>query len=479
MAVTDATTQKPSRPHQRDDGRDHLNLAEFPISVLQRQQPTDEQGRKLDTISYESSRYNADLGRRVRQTVTLTTNSKYGLPTPADENLILALLAVAKRANDFNDPKVEFTPRQLFTIMGWEPNGRSYERLRDVLRRLKALTITYQNSWWDKEHRQYEEEIAVSLLDHYRIVRQVSGKKTAASIPQSRIRWSDTFFQSLRSGSLKRLNLDQFFALGLPTSQRLYRFLDKHFYYSSNHEFDLRELACGHVGLSTDYDIGELKRRLRPAIEELEAAAFIEPLSDAQRFRKTKPGVWRILFQKKLAKTVAIPAPSGLEVELTSRGITTSTAKELVNAHSTSKIQEKLELFDWLKSRNDDRISRNPAGWLVEAIKKDYSTPPDFKTKAQREEEARHKQEADQARAAQRRAEEQAAEQDRVEEQRLRDRWEETWRAMPPEERNEILAACFSGNEFAQKPKNHFNTLFMIPGLIELERTQTAPPRPR
>ena len=49
----------------------------------------------------------------------------------------------------------------------------------------------------------------------------------------------------------------------------MYRFLDKRFYHKSRWEFDLTEFACEHIGVSRNYDTGQLKRRLQPAIEEL------------------------------------------------------------------------------------------------------------------------------------------------------------------------------------------------------------------
>src|SRR6516225_10538481 len=116
-----------SLPERRyRDGRDELNLADFPISVLQRQQPTDAQGTKLDTVAYEASRYDARAGKRQQQRVILETSSRLGLPTPADENVILALLYVAKHTHNFAEAVVRFAPRQLFEIMGWAPNSRSY-----------------------------------------------------------------------------------------------------------------------------------------------------------------------------------------------------------------------------------------------------------------------------------------------------------------------------------------------------------------
>src|SRR3954451_8271059 len=159
------------------DGRDEMNLADFPISALQRAQKSDGAGGKLDRMEFAATRYDPASRQRVRQRVTLTSTASDGLPTPADEHVILALLYVAKHDSDFADATVRFAPGQMFDIMGWAPNGRSYTRLRDVLRRLKSLTIRYENAWWDAVGRGYEEEVATGIISGYRIARQVSGPR--------------------------------------------------------------------------------------------------------------------------------------------------------------------------------------------------------------------------------------------------------------------------------------------------------------
>src|SRR5947208_1883957 len=179
---TDMTATATRRRYQ--DGRDEMNLADFPISVLQRQQPSDANGQKLDTIVYESSRLDPTTRQRVSQRVTLQSSSREGLPTPADEHVILALLYVAKHGTNFADATVPFAPGQLFEIMGWSPNGRSYRRLRGVLRRLKSLNVRYENAWWDAAGRAYEEEVATGIVAAYRIARQVSGPRRDGAEPQ-------------------------------------------------------------------------------------------------------------------------------------------------------------------------------------------------------------------------------------------------------------------------------------------------------
>ena len=246
------------------DGRDEMNLADFPISALQRTQASAADGRKLDHLEFEATRYDPIKRQRVAQKVTLVTSSSDGLPTPADEHVILALLYVAKHGDNFTGETVFFAPGVLFEIMGWSPNGRSYTRLREVLRRLKSLTIRYENAWWDAAGRSYEEEVATGIISGYRIARQISGPRTPDKALTSWVTWTQQFHTSLKNGNLKRLNLDIFFRLRTATAQRMYRFLDKRFYNNPELALNLTEFACGHIGLTEVANVAVLKRRLTP-----------------------------------------------------------------------------------------------------------------------------------------------------------------------------------------------------------------------
>jgi hypothetical protein len=47
------------------DGRDEMNLADFPISALQRHQTSDADGRKRDRLEFEATRYDPVTHQRV------------------------------------------------------------------------------------------------------------------------------------------------------------------------------------------------------------------------------------------------------------------------------------------------------------------------------------------------------------------------------------------------------------------------------
>ncbi len=280
------------------DGRDEMNLADFPISVLDSHQPKRIDGGKVDTVAFEATRYDPVTKRRLPQRVTLLTNSQIGLPTPTDENVVLGLLCLAKESTDFQSPRVHFTPHALISILQWAPTGKNYRRLRDSLRRLKALTIRYENAWWDRDGRQYQSEFSTGIISEYFVASQVRGRRKADAVPENFVVFAPKFFESLHKGNLKRLDLATLFSLKLPTSQRLYRFLDKRFYHSPSFEMDLTEFACGHIGVSPTKNVAHLKQRLNPPIEELEGIGFLSRTEPRDRYRNVSPKVWRIQLQQ-------------------------------------------------------------------------------------------------------------------------------------------------------------------------------------
>ena len=115
-------------------------------------------------------------------------------------------------------------------------------------------------------------------------------------MPLSSFRWNEVIFRSFQSGNLKQLDLEFYLQLRLPTTKRMFRFLDKRFYRRDRLDFDLKTLACEHIGMSRSYKPTELKRRLRPAIEELESLGFLEPLPESERYAWQGRGSWRIIL---------------------------------------------------------------------------------------------------------------------------------------------------------------------------------------
>jgi Replication initiator protein A len=468
--------------------KDELNLAEFPIAALADRVPDGQ-----TTLVFEDRLEPHDSEPIVRR-LTIMGTHKHGLPTSLDDEVLVGLIQLTKRRNNFTDPKVPFSRYELIELLGWPQSGPSYRRIEEALLRWVGVALMYENAWWDNTAKSWVDEHFhvldnVTLFDRERRRGPAKGGKAAAKparrgrkgsgegepLPLSSFRWNEVIFQSFQSGNLKQLDLEFYLKLRLPTTKRLFRFLDKRFYRRDRIDFELRTLACEHIGLSRSYAPTELKRRLKPALEELEALGFLEPLSAEERYSYIARGQWRIiLIRARPASSGPVPAEAvkALIAALTARGVSAKTAAELVATHPAGRIQTKLEVFDWLVRNEDKRVGKNPAGYLVASIRDDYQPPGDFPTAGStskadaRRKAAREAEEADRRRQQQARAETQRQE---AHQEALRARWER----LDESEREIIVAAVKAANPGLSRWRKMLEPLC----LAEMERRLGPDPK--
>lgn len=433
-----------------DAGKDELNLAEFPIAAL-----TDRIPDGQTTLVFEDRLEQRD-GPPIIRRLTITGTAKHGLPTSLDDEVLVGLIQLTKRRNGFSEPKVSFSRYELIEILGWPQDGRSYRRIEEALHRWVGVVLIYENAWWDNEVKSWVDEDFhvldnVSLYDRERRARVAKIKKGGKLPPPlSSFRWNEVIFRSFQTGNLKQLDLELYLRLRLPTTKRLYRFLDKRFYRRDRLEFDLRSLACEHIGMSRTYAPTELKRRLRPALEELEAVGFLEPLKDADRYAQIKRGTWRILLIRgpRCGGPCQAEEPGHWVTALIERGVAARTAAELVEGIDHDYLRTKIEVFDWLIRNADKRVAKNPAGFLVASIREDYQPPAGYSSSAHAEPQAPSRpgpQEPPADPAAERRKKAQArraAQAAAAHQAELQAKWD----ALPQADRDAILAEVKAEN---------------------------------
>ena len=382
-------------------GKDEMNFAEHPIALL-----TDKVPKGQRSIKFEDTVYDERRKRLVPCKRIIEGSEEYGLPTATDDTVVLALIQLTKLKNDFTRPAIEFTRLELIRLLGWPNEGKSYDRIKLSLLRIKGVNYFYDNAWWDPRQKKWTTK-AFSIIDIVEINDSRAATGQGGLFP-SRIVWNEVVFDSFQAGFLRNIDFHLCMTFKHPTALRIYRFLGKRFYVKPDWTFDLKEFAYKHVGLGSSYEGGtQIARKLQPAIEELENAAFLEPLPESERFQK-KGREWSIRFvQKTLALTPAMPAPSPdaaepeppLVAELAKRGVSAKKAAELVQKHPAETIQLKIDIFDWLTERKDKRIGRSPAGYLVVSITDDYVAPEGFAGKAERERQAAESRQEDRATA--------------------------------------------------------------------------------
>lgn len=382
-------------------GRDEMNLAEFPLALLA-------QRSRVGMLSFTKERQlTLPDGSQLKQTWIVTGSPEYGLPQPADEDVLLGLLKIAAD-NGFESPRLSFTQRGLMNLIQWSEQGWHYKRLEQSLERLKTTSIKAKNAFWNNTTKGYQTR-HFGIIDSYELfARNGLGTSTQLlALSSNWVRLSTEFFESIQAGYLKPINLALYFSLSSSVSKRLFRYLDKKRYQKKRFEINLQQLASVHLALSesTCRYASWIKKELDRAHKELIERGFLTSAS----YLPNKDGDWKVCYEfntasppsEQLALPVTEDPQSVLVGLLVERGVSLAVARELLSVRSPDFIALQMEVFDHLKRMTSYRPMRNPGGFLAQAIRDGWNLcPPGFRssrvTEQKRIEQKEH--EADRAR---------------------------------------------------------------------------------
>jgi hypothetical protein len=310
---------------QLRNGRDEMNLVEFPFATLS------ERSGNTKVLEFQVNDYDRIVGKPVIRRLTVTGDAKYGLPTAKDEEVYLALLQLTKLHNAFEAPKVYFTRSQLIKLMGWKNRDWSYHRIATALCRLTGVRLFYENAWRDNAKKRFRSRGGFGLLDSFELrdgrVRAPDGDETERL---SEFRWSSVIFESFQSGYLKRLDYEKVRDLSA-MARRIYRYLDKHFHapHRTTLTLNLKTFAFEHLGMSRKNDAAQIRRSLSKPVAELETIGFLAPRKQRYRRIRGQTGEWEVDFAlakstakcRRRAKTEAVVTGSNSEKRRTPDGI--------------------------------------------------------------------------------------------------------------------------------------------------------------
>ena len=430
------------------NGKDEMNLAEFPIALL-----TDRVPKGVITIESQDEFFDERAGKVIVRKRVITGSDKYGLPTAKDDEVILGLIQLTRKANNFAERTVNFSRSELIELLHWPHKGQSFKRLALSFDRWASVYLSYEKAWYDNVRKSWIDE-KFHILDYISIY-DWEEQRQQPQVKLSSFTWNEVIFRSFQAGYLKSIDLDFYFSLRSATAKRLYRFLDKRFYLKRRWEFGLQDFSYNHMGFSkSGYEgNGHLAKKLRPAIEELEARGFLESLTEGTRFERRSRKEWRVLFLRGKEGTSGLtssepeplaepnqrltrePEATPIEQELVSRGVTLSTARELARDYPEERIAAQVEQFDWLSEKSPGKV-HNPGGYLADSIRENYVPPKGFATKAKREaladEKRRHQEEVRKKKAEQQR------------ERHLDEEARKTWDVLSEGEKRQLEAQALS-----------------------------------
>src|SRR3982751_2128957 len=107
MEASDGTESRPSPRPLVLMGRDEMNLAEFPITLLTDRVPKDQK-----EAVYQDEIHDDRTGLTLTRKLTITAGN-HGLRTAADDDVILSLIQLTKQKNGFTNRRVDFSRHEL------------------------------------------------------------------------------------------------------------------------------------------------------------------------------------------------------------------------------------------------------------------------------------------------------------------------------------------------------------------------------
>ena len=125
----DEQTEPELSPPKISDGKDELNLAEFPLCAISDRWQSDQK-----TISFEDAIWDSNRGETITRQLTITGSDEHGLPTAQDDEVLLGLIQLT-RLQGFANRRVDFTRYRLIQVLGWRDETKTYERLERSLNR--------------------------------------------------------------------------------------------------------------------------------------------------------------------------------------------------------------------------------------------------------------------------------------------------------------------------------------------------------
>jgi len=355
-----------------------MNLAEFPLTVLSKR--SDPSVKTLEFSDHVKGK-NGDL---INRKWIITGADKFGLPTSSDDEVLLGLLKLT--ADDgLRSRKVHFTRYELLRILRWTTEGRSYTRLQNALDRLSGVRIKASNAFYDNESKLHSTR-NFGIIDAYEIN---DGRDTRPSF----FTWSEVLFKSFQVGFIKKLDLDFYLDLESAVSKRLYRYLDKHFWYRSRIQVNLFTLAHEKIGVSRNYVYASsLRQQIEPALEELKNRGILSEYDFCGKGKSTEVIMVAAHAPKRTVPTQATEAErvsadkkredlseealvERVRAALIERGLAEKQSFKLTSGQGSATLERILLIiarFDELISSRSPLVSKSPTGFLYRAVERPF-----------------------------------------------------------------------------------------------------------
>lgn len=348
-------------------GLEELNWVEFPLALL-----TKNPDQHLKTLRFQDTIRDSASGELIERRVLVSAADALSLPTWQDQDVLLALMKYTNDLNRFESPIVPFTLYKILKLLRWPDNGAYRQRLKTALQRWNATWIRFENAF--RREDRWTTEKGFHVISFY----ELNDAKSPDPDREQYFEWHRVVFESIQARHTKGFDWEFYLGLRLPSTKRLFRFLDKRFWRTPKYSPLLVPFCQEKLGMSRSYKANRYRDLLTPAIEELSTNKFLTATPASQLFERVQHGVYRVHFHKYRRPPTVTNEPS-LVQELMSRGIAAAEAKSLVAKFDCARIRDQLDHFDAQRRK----LKSIGPGWLREAIVRKFTLPPDMETTSQ------------------------------------------------------------------------------------------------
>lgn len=330
------------------------NLEEFPSFGMDRRDDD------LKPRSYSRTTDTGD-GVALESEWTVIPSSEYGPLGPTDQDVFVAVQAlIGKRGGLTIDGELEFNFTELGEALGWSRSGKNHRLMRESLLRLQQTTFRTRNAFYSAESKSYVD-------DSFRVwdttFSEISGGRGKRS--RHRLIFGKLFLQNWLSGYLKGVDVPLYWELTGAVCRRLYRLIDAKTRNGSRWEEELVEVGR-QIPLSDTRTPSRIADRLKSAHEQLKEIGY---LSDVKlrngwvTYQVAPAFKHRRKIQEFASDATQVVAIERLLVER----VRPEMALELVEQYGAERCMRYADALSYQEG------VRNRPGWLVEAIKNEWS----------------------------------------------------------------------------------------------------------
>ena len=389
------TPEETNRTEPEDDLlpaviRSEVNFLQFPFFALSWRGLKEKTKTEYRVVT-ERNGEKAELLWRV------TANAEYGYPNPFDRRVaraIDALISEILQEKGYIENPIRFSIYQIARLMGIPfESGQLYQDIRDSLRRIVVTSVESIGSFYLKDEKRWLHKVF-----HLWESAVFKGKEMPdGTIADATYIWiGEEYRRNFNARHIRPLDYKYLSNLKSDLASRLYELLGVKFYGLPPDKDHLRISylnLCQALPITARKYYSDARTSLDPAHKELVRTGFLSKVSYqrprgkkdfnilyymGERAKKEKRGEFetsvpieeRLLFP--LIEEGEKFGLSGIAKELHERGISKPSALKLTQTYSEDHIREKIEMFDFLLESRSALLSRNPAGWLRQAIQEDF-----------------------------------------------------------------------------------------------------------